>query len=336
MQILQITSPGHFEIKDVPVPEPGPQEVLVKILTVTTCPHWDMHIYDGIEMLPGNPLEYPYTIGQPGHEACGDIVAVGKEVHEVSVGQRVALWHDRGHNVQGCYAQFVCADVSSVITVPADLPPEACAPLELAMCVSAHVLFAEKLDLVSGRTVGVFGLGPAGLVFTQLLKAAGADSVVGFDPLPDRGEIALALGADLVLNPLEEESADLPKRHQAGCFDTAFDCVGSPSAVHQAMTMTNNLIVLFAVQREPYVFSPACWGGLILAGAQRHTREAAEYAATRLQQGTLDLGALVTRTMSLQEYGHAVEMLKQREAFKVAFLPNGKISRRNPSAEAKR
>jgi threonine dehydrogenase-like Zn-dependent dehydrogenase len=321
MKALQIMAPGTFELKDVPDPSPGPGEVLVKVLAVTTCPHWDIHILGGKPMFPGGTLDYPYSLGQPGHEACGEIAALGDGVDGLAVGQRVCVWRDRGHHVQGCYAQYVAVDAESAIPVPAELPPESCAAIELGMCASAHLMFAEKLDAVAGKRVGVFGLGPAGLVFLQLARAAGAAEVVGFDPLASRRDLAEKLGAGQVYDPTGSTAAALPKRGQPGCLDSTFDCVGLPAAVHQAMAMTNDLVVLFAVQREPYAFGPEYWSRMVLAGTRPHTREAAEYAVARLADGRLDLGALVTHTMPLEEYGRGVELLKKREAVKVAFLP---------------
>jgi len=321
MKALQITAPGAFEVKEVPIPDPRTGEVLVRVLAVTTCPHWDIHVLGGEPMFPGGTLDYPYTLGQPGHEACGEIAALGDGVEGLAVGQRVSVWHDRGHDVQGCYAQYVAVDAESVIPVPAELPPESCASLELGMCASAHVMFAERLDAIAGKRVGVFGLGPAGLVFVQLARAAGAAEVVGFDPLESRRDAAGKMGADAVHDPVGSAAAALPKRGQPGCLDCTFDCAGIPAAVHQALSMTAELVVLFAVQREPYIFGPELWGRMVLAGTQPHTREAAEYAAARLADGRLDLGALVTHTMPLDEYGRGVELLKQREAVKIAFLP---------------
>lgn len=321
MKALQITGPGSFEIKGLKTPVPKPGEVLIKVLAVTTCPHWDMHIFSGEPMFPGVPIEYPYMIGQPGHEACGDVAAVGDGVESLRVGDRVCVWRDCGHHRRGCYAQYVAVDVENVIAVPSALPPESCAPLELAMCAATHLLYAERLGPVKGKRVGVLGLGPAGQIFVQLLLAAGAADVVAFDPLPERRAMAEALGAQRVLDPNSEQAKAFPKRRQKGCLDMAFDCVGSGRAVHFAMDATNELVVLFAVQRETYKFTPRLWDGLALAGAQRHTREAAEYAARLVAEGKLDLGSLVTHTMRLDEYDRAVEMLRDREAVKVAFLP---------------
>ena len=91
------------------------------------------------------------------------------------------------------------------------------------------------------------------------------------------------------------------------------------------MAITERLVVLFAVQREAYVFEPRHWGGLTLAGTQPHTRAAAAYALARIEEGKLDLAALVTLRMRLDEYGTAVDRLKQREAVKVVFLPQESV-----------
>jgi len=321
MKALQITGPGACGLIDLPDPVPGPGQVLLRVLAVTTCPHWDMHILGGDPMFPGVPIEYPYTPGQPGHEACGDIAALGEGVTGLRVGQRVCAWRDPGHDQPGCYAQFVVKDAHDVIPVPERLAPEACAALELAMCVSAHLQLALRLDAVAGRRAGVFGLGPAGLVAVQLLKDAGAAEVVGFDPLPARRELAARLGADRALDPAGPEAAAFPGRFQPGALDLAFDCAGAAPAVHYALDHTNQLCILFAVQRAPYTFAPQHWGGLVLAGAQAHTRQAAEYAAGRLDAGTLDLAPLVSETRPLSEYAEGVARLRTQQALKVAFLP---------------
>jgi len=323
MKALQIVAPGVCEVLDVPAPEPGTGEVLIEVEAVTTCPHWDIHILGGEPMFPGAGLDYPYTMGQPGHEACGRIAGLGAGVSGFRVRQRVVVWRDRGHHVPGCYAQYVAVDVDSVLPAPDDLPPEACAPLELAMCASAHVMYAEALDVVAGKRVGVFGLGPAGLVFVQLLRAAGAAEVIGFDPLPERRALAQRLGAKEALDPAGDAAARLPRRNAPGCLDTAFDCAGVPAAVHRAMAHTRHLVVLFAVQRVPYSFAPECWSGLTLAGTRPHTREAAEYAAARLADGRIDLGAIVSRRMRLEQYAEAVDLLRQGQALKIAFVPGG-------------
>jgi threonine dehydrogenase-like Zn-dependent dehydrogenase len=75
-----------------------------------------------------------------------------------------------------------------VIRVPDGLPPEATAPVELAMCVGASFLMLKTMDAIRGRRFGVMGLGPAGLIALQMARAEGAREVVGFDLSPARRE----------------------------------------------------------------------------------------------------------------------------------------------------
>ena len=78
MRVLQIIRPGEAEWGEAPVPQPGLGEVLVKVLGVTTCPHWDIHLMDGEPMFPGSELAYPLTAGQPGHEMVGEVIEIGR------------------------------------------------------------------------------------------------------------------------------------------------------------------------------------------------------------------------------------------------------------------
>lgn len=321
MKILQIMAPGQAEVREMPTPEPGPGEVLLKILAVTTCPHWDLHIYGGQPMFPGQDLTYPYSAGQPGHEAAGEIAAVGEGVTSVQVGDRVSAWRDAGHHRPGCYAQYVVHDAANVIRVPAGLEPAAVAPVELAMCVSASFLMLKEMNVVQGRRFGVNGLGPAGLVALQLARAEGAAEVIGFDPLPARRELARQLGADRVVDPLGEEGQQFPRRHQPGCLDCGIDCVGLKASVENLMDLTRDVVALFGVQREDYTYAPRHYSGLRLCGYPGHFRAAAEYAVQQIAAGALDLAPLVTHRLRLEDYAEAVDLLQRQEAIKVCFQP---------------
>ena len=110
MNILQITSPHTFEIHEAPTPQPGPGQVLMRVEAVTTCPQWDLHLRHNEPMFIGHQFHYPYTPGQPGHEATGEVVAVGDGVTDFASGDRVSAWRDAGHSQPGCYAQYVVRD----------------------------------------------------------------------------------------------------------------------------------------------------------------------------------------------------------------------------------
>ena len=318
MKILQVLSPDTFVVVDRSVPEPGPGEVLMRVTAVTTCPQWDLHLRHNQPMFVGHTFRYPYTPGQPGHEAAGSVAAVGPGVTSVAVGDRISAWRDAGHERPGCYAQFVVHREENVIRVPKGPADEALAPLELAMCVATVFRMLTVMQGIRGRTVGITGLGPAGLVAVQMARAAGAARVVGFDPLAPRRRSAMALGADDCHDPAHLGD-EFPLRPRAS-LDTSIDCVGGAASVGFLMDRTSDIVAIFGVQREDYRFALR-HASLRLCGYQGHSRESAEYALDLIRRGKLDLGPLVTHRMPLERYAEAIDLLESQEAIKVCFLP---------------
>ena len=206
MKALQITRPGHFEILDVPPPSPFPDEVVVEVRAINSCTHWDLTVWDGIDIWgrPDHP-EYPYSIGAPGHEWSGVVVEKGAQVSTVNVGDRVAYWGSPpglkplrpGGKEYGGYVQRVCIQERSVLPFPSDsqLSFKEMAMLEMLSCVTQGVVCAGDL---TGKRVAVTGMGAAGLMMLQALKTLGPDSLTAIDVQPDRCELAVKLGADRV------------------------------------------------------------------------------------------------------------------------------------------
>ena len=321
MKILHVTSPREFKVLDIPVPQPGPGEVLIRITAVTTCPQWDLHLRHNEPMFVGHAFRYPYTPGKPGHEAVGRIEAVGAGVTGFGAGDRVATWRASAENQQGCYAQFVAIEAARVMRVPEGLPDEALAPLELAMCLGACFRMLRDMDAIRGRCFGVGGLGAAGLVALQMARAEGAREVHGFDILPDRRDMAVRLGASSCYDPSGDIEKEFPARPNGPRIESAVDCVGSKASVEFLMDRTQDALALFGVQREDYTFSPRHFGGLRLCGYKGHCRESAEYALDLIVRGQLDLAPLVTHKLPLERYGEGVDLLEKRQAIKVCFLP---------------
>lgn len=313
MKVLQVTAPKEFFLLDLPVPEPGPDEIVMKVNAVTTCPQWDLHLRHNEPMFIGHTFQYPYTLGQPGHEATGVITAVGDAVNDLEVGDRVSAWRDPGHNYPGCYAQYVRHKAENVIRVPQDLPDEALAPVELAMCIATVFRELKKMDVINGQAFGISGLGPAGLVAMQMARAEGAVSVVGFDTNESRRDYALRHGADLCVPPGETIAPSLLPH-------TSIDCVGSKASVEGLMSYTADTLALFGVQREDYIYRPQN-NRLTLLGYKGHFRESAEYAVNLIRQGKLDLSILVTHKLPLERYNEGIELLERQQAIKICFLP---------------
>ncbi len=321
MRQLIITAPGRTDWREVPMPVPGPGEVLVRVAGVSTCPHWDLHILGGEPMFPGHGLEYPYAPGKPGHEAVGEVVARGESVDDFAVGQAVAAWVDGGPDAAGFYAQFTVFPAKKLIAVPAGRPPAEFASLELAMCVEVSFQQLAPFGGVRGKRVGVAGLGPAGLVAVQLARFHGAAAVVGIDRVAERRDTALALGA------IEAMDSD-PQAWPAGrsgpqALDVAIDCTGVTPAVEFLLHRTRVAVALFGVVRGQIAYAgELMWGpGVSLVGYGDHNRAAAETALEAIVAGALRLETLISATLPLRHYVEGVAMLREQRAIKVLFDP---------------
>lgn len=319
MKLLQIEAPGRAVWKAAPVPTPAPGEVLVRVLGVTTCPHWDMHIFGGQPMFPGMKLEYPYLPGQPGHEAMGEVVSLGGDVQKLQLGDRVVAWRDTGKPRHGFYAQYNTFHADDLLKVPATLSPGEVASLELAMCVEVSFQQLAALGQPLGR-IGLCGLGPAGLVAVQLARAHGAAEVIAFDPVAERCDLATALGAHRALAP---DGTQWPASRLQNALDVGIDLTGVPPAIEFLMDRTRHCVTLFGVLREEvrfasrHLFGP----GLVLSGYGDHNRAAAETALRFIRSGQLKLTPLITHTLPFTRYAEAVELLRKKQAIKILFDP---------------
>ncbi|MDX2065679.1 MAG: alcohol dehydrogenase catalytic domain-containing protein [Fimbriimonadaceae bacterium] len=321
MTALQALGGKRFRLVQVPIPACAATEVRIRVDAVTICTQWDLHLRRGQPMFPGHTFHLPYTVGQPGHEASGVVDAIGSDVRDLRVGDRVSVWRDPGHDVMGAYAQYVVRAADDAIRVPSLLPAWQTAAVELAMCVAASVQRLRDVAGIEGQRVAVSGLGPAGLIAVQLMRAEGAREITGIDPCEQRRAAAEALAPIRTLSPSEAESA-LPKRPHA-TVDVAVDCVGSARSVQFLMDRTREALGLFGVQREAYMYRPEHYDRLILCGYPGHHRRDAEYAVRCIERGALDLGAIVTHHYALDEYEQAIDQLEHQTAVKVCLHPWG-------------
>ncbi len=321
MKRLHILNAGQVEWVDAPMPVPSSHEVLIKIHGVTTCPHWDIHMMDGVPMLPGVALTYPLIPGQPGHEMTGEVVEIGEQVTALVAGDQVAAWQDRGSGItQGCYAQYVAFDEKGLLKIPQQLTPSEIAPLELAMCVQVAFDQLAPFDVIQGKRFGVGGLGPAGLIAVQMARAYGASEVIGIDPVEERRGMALQIGADRVISP--DQNAYPPGRFSDGTMDAAIDATGLKTSIEYLIARTRKAVVIFGVLREEVTFTADLWrGGFSLLGYGSHNRAAGEKALRLIEEGRLNLAPLITHTMPFTRYAAGVDLLRTRQAVKILFDP---------------
>ena len=239
MKAVVFQSPKKMQLKDVAVPDPGPQEVLVEVKSAGLC-GTDVHIYDGDFM-----ATYPLI---PGHEFAGEIVATGSEVKDIPTGSRVAVdpnvpcracvfcRRNREHfcrhltaygvHLSGGFAEFAAVKAENVHAID-DLSFEEGAMIEPLSCV-LHGM--EMLQLQPGDEVLVFGVGPIGLLLAQVAKLSGAASVAAVDLSEEKLEFAKSLGIDNVFIAKNEVQQKIHQRYPDG-FDIAIDATGVPGVV---------------------------------------------------------------------------------------------------------
>ncbi|MFQ5943765.1 MAG: zinc-binding dehydrogenase, partial [Anaerolineales bacterium] len=241
-------------IEDVATPEPGPNEVLVKVAACGVC-HSDLHYIDhGTPTFKKPPLIL-------GHEASGTIAGMGAEVTEWSEGDRVLLstifacgtctacrnGRDNvcenqimlGNHVDGAYAEYVLAPRHSVFALPEEIPLEEGAIIADATTTPYHAV-AVRGQVNPGDNVVVYGCGGIGANVVQVAAMLRA-RVVAVDISDEKLEWAKKLGAAEAIDPSGEERVDkLVRKLTGGGADVAFECVGTPATQEQAFASTRN------------------------------------------------------------------------------------------------
>jgi propanol-preferring alcohol dehydrogenase len=217
-----LTAAGQpLDLREVPMPVPGPGEVLIKLEACGVC-HTDLHVRDGSAAAAQHPQ--PLILG---HEGIGRVVDLGSSARRYQPGQRVALpWlHDtcghcrecltgwesfcaeqraHGFSVHGGFAEYAVVQEDFTTAIPDALDPIAAAPL-LCAGVTAYGAIA-KAELAPGKTCMIIGCGGLGLYAIQLAKRAGA-RVIAVDTTPQKLAIATAAGADHAFLAQEDPGA---------------------------------------------------------------------------------------------------------------------------------
>ncbi|WP_166352729.1 quinone oxidoreductase family protein [Phytoactinopolyspora limicola] len=181
VQVQQAGGPEVLEVVDVEPPEPGPGEVLVDVGTAGVN-YIDTYQRSGIY-----PMSTPFVLGI---EGAGTVRALGAEVRDVAVGDRVA-WKD----AIGSYAEQAVVPVGQLVPVPDDVPDELAAAL-LLQGMTAHYLCTSLYPVREGDWVVVHaGAGGVGLLLTQMVKMRGG-RVLATVSTPEKAELARGAGAD--------------------------------------------------------------------------------------------------------------------------------------------
>ena len=254
MRAAELIGPLTFRIIDMPIEDPGPGEVQVRIEAVGVCGS-DLHSYSE-GAVGGTPNVYPMLLG---HAPAGRIVKTGAGVTGVAAGDRGALepalycYHcefclSGHHNVcanirflsnphhPGFFRELVNLPVSNFCPIPAEMS-FAEAALAEPLAIALHSLRLSRIG--AGETVAVIGAGPIGLLTIAALRAANAGRVWAVEPLAHRRELARGLGADVVLEPGEAVDEIMRGTGQRG-VDCAIDCAAGEQTTDQAVQLARN------------------------------------------------------------------------------------------------
>ncbi|MFJ2082147.1 zinc-dependent alcohol dehydrogenase [Micromonospora chokoriensis] len=234
-----------LEMFDLPVPEPGPGEMLVRIEASGLC-HTDIHAARGDWPVRPKP---PFV---PGHEGVGIVERVGPGVAEHAVGDRVALpwlgwacgtcsycvsgWEtlcesqrNTGYSIDGAHAEYAVAAARYAVRVPDGVDPAEAAPLT---CAGVTTYKAVKVAGVRpGDRVAIFGIGGLGHLAQQYAQLFGGETVA-VDVTAEKIALATALGATHTVNAAQIDPVDAITR--LGGADVAIVLAANPTVIEQA------------------------------------------------------------------------------------------------------
>jgi len=291
---------GPLSIDEVPVPAPGPGEVLVKIHATGVC-HTDLHAANGD--WPVLPI-LPFV---PGHEAVGYVAAVGSGVRGFVEGDAVGVpwlhdacghceycetgWetlcehqHNTGYSVDGGYAEHVIANADYVGRLPAHADFYAMAPILCAGVTTYKGL--KETDARPGEWVAISGIGGLGHVAVQYAKAMGFH-VLAIDVADDKLALARAVGADATIDASQADAVEKVRRLTGGGAHGILVTAPSRPAFHQAIGMARRHGTVSLIGLPPGEFPTPIFDVVLkritirgsIVGTRRDLEEAIAFAA---------------------------------------------------------
>jgi len=326
--------PGIW-LHDVPVPEYGVNDVLIKIKKTAIC-GTDIHIYNWDEWAQAN-IPVPMTVG---HEFYGEIVEVGQEVQGLQVGQRVS---GEGHitcgfcrncragkrhlcrntqgvgvNRPGCFAEYLALPASNVIVLPDNISGDQAAVLD-PLGNATHCALA--FDVV-GEDVLITGAGPIGIMAVAIVKHIGARHVVITDVNDLRLDLARKMGATRAVNIKTENLSDVvTKLGMTEGFDIGLEMSGNPVALNDMMKAMNHgghVALLGIPPGETAIdWNQVIFKGLVIKGIYGREMFETWYKMIAMLQSGLNITPVMTHHFPVEDYQQAFEIMASGQSGKI-------------------
>jgi len=328
--------PGIW-MQDVPVPEIGPNDVLIKVRKASIC-GTDIHIWNW-DAWSQKTIKVPMVIG---HEFMGEIAKLGAEVVGFQVGDRVSgeghitCGHCRncragkrhlcrntlglGVNRPGCFAEYVSLPAFNVFRVPKEIPDEIASffdPLGNAV----HT--ALSFDLV-GEDVLITGAGPIGVMAAAISRHVGARHVVVTDVNPFRLELARKLGATQAVDVRTQTLGDVMQGlGMTEGFDVGMEMSGNGPAFRDLLGVMNHggrVAILGIPPAEVSIdWNQVIFKGLVLKGVYGREMFETWYKMVAMLQSGLDVAPVVTHRFPAARYAEAFEAMRSGQSGKVVL-----------------
>jgi len=318
----------RLDVQDVPIPEPAPHEVLVRVQACGVCLS-DVHLIDG--SLPG-----PMPVITPGHEPAGVIAALGDAVPVWQVDQRVLMAAGRpclscancaggrserclngeimGFNYDGAWAEYVVVPYGALTAVPDSIPIEQAAILADAVS-TPYAAITDRANVKPGESVGIWGVGGLGIHAVKIARMIGAAPIIALDPLPEARARALKAGADVAIDPRLDDAVLQVRAATGGLgVDAAFDVVGSSAILAQAETClaARGRLVMVGIGWEPTSLGPGVFFSVqsqTLMGHLGYRKEHLDTLVRLVETGRLDVSDSISAVLPLDDIVDAVDQL---------------------------
>jgi 6-hydroxycyclohex-1-ene-1-carbonyl-CoA dehydrogenase len=326
-------------VEEVPTPEPGPGQALVKVAACGLC-HTDLHYIDhGVPTFKKPPLIL-------GHEISGTIAGVGEGAQGWKEGDRVLLpavygcgqcemcrtgrenvcaqMVMFGNNVDGGYADYLLAPAKDVIRLPDELPLIEAAIIADATTTPYHAV-VNRGRVKPGDKVVIFGCGGIGLNLVQVAAAVGAQ-VIAVDIQEAKLEWARQLGAAATVNAREVERVDKAVRQlTGGGADIGFEAIGNPTTQAQtfACLRTGGRFVVVGYSDKPMTLDTGrvMYREMEIIGSLGCRAVDYPRVLELARQGKIKVKELVTARFTLDEINVALDGLRRGEGIRSVVVP---------------
>ena len=340
MRTIAVIEPGKVEVVDIAEPTPGPYQVRVKTLAACLCNATDGKLVSG--HFPGVD-QYPLILG---HESVGIVDTVGQKVRNFKQGDRVIgglvfdFAEDKYSSGWGGFCEYTLAtDHDAMVAdnvadeehgwfecyeiqraVPKDISVEAA----VLLCTWREVYggFGD-FNLKEGDDILIFGAGPVGLSFLTFGKLLGLGYIGVVDPLENKRQKALAMGADAVFTPDSDELKQLAEK-RGKPLDAVIDAVGNSSIINTALSMIKlgGSICVYGVISDSTITvnksdGPFNFNLYVHQWPTRFREHAAQKPLCEwIRQGKIKPADFITHDFKLEQINVALDAVKNGEVIK--------------------